>query len=73
VDVQWCAHSIHLLALEHEFISTLTVFKALGEPSLFQAFGLPLILREAPGTEAASTLDHILQQEVSMDTTAVTN
>jgi RNA polymerase sigma-70 factor (ECF subfamily) len=37
----WNAHSIHVLALEHEAISALTLFL---EPRLFPAFRLPLIL-----------------------------
>ena len=36
--------------LEHETISTLTVFL---EPAVFHAFGLPLILPDAAGAEIA--------------------
>ncbi|HWM71989.1 MAG TPA: hypothetical protein VNO35_35840 [Steroidobacteraceae bacterium] len=35
-------HSIHVLALEHDLTSAVTLFV---EPRLFHAFGLPLILR----------------------------
>jgi RNA polymerase sigma-70 factor (ECF subfamily) len=40
----WTAHAIQVLTLEQEMISTLTVFF---EPTLFDAFGLPLTLAEA--------------------------
>ena len=48
----WAAQSIHVLTLEHETISTLTVFL---EPAVFHAFGLPLILPDAAGAESLST------------------
>jgi RNA polymerase sigma-70 factor (ECF subfamily) len=44
---QWAARSIHVLTLEHELISTITVFGPPIGPDLFQAFGLPLILPDA--------------------------
>ena len=40
-DGTWAAHSIHVLTLDHDTITALTLFV---EPSLFQAFGLPLSL-----------------------------
>ena len=49
-DGQWHAHSIHVLTVNRESISTLTLFV---EPSLFAAFGLPLIL---PPGQASATL-----------------
>ncbi len=51
-DDQWHAHSIHVLTLNHEAISRLTLFI---EPRLFAAFGLPLIL---PPDQAPPTLHH---------------
>jgi len=47
----WAAQSIHVLTLEHETISTLTVFL---EPAVFRAFGLPLTLPDAAGAESMS-------------------
>jgi RNA polymerase sigma-70 factor (ECF subfamily) len=38
------AHSIHVLALEHDLISRLTLFVQYADPHLFRAFGLPRIL-----------------------------
>jgi RNA polymerase sigma-70 factor (ECF subfamily) len=43
-DAQWTAHSIHVLTLEHDMISTLTLFVKPNGPQLFHAFGLPLTL-----------------------------
>ncbi|MHB8813074.1 MAG: sigma-70 family RNA polymerase sigma factor [Steroidobacteraceae bacterium] len=43
-DVDWMAHSIHVLELEGDAISRLTLFVKPGGPELFIAFGLPLIL-----------------------------
>ena len=48
----WAAQSIHVLTLEHETISTLTVFL---EPAVFHAFGLPLVLPDAAGAKSLST------------------
>ena len=45
-DAPWAAHSIHLLALERDAISALTLFVKPDGPRLFSAFGLPLILPE---------------------------
>jgi RNA polymerase sigma-70 factor (ECF subfamily) len=42
------AHSIHVLGLEHDMISTLTLFVPPAGPRLFSAFGLPLSLPDAP-------------------------
>ncbi len=44
-DGRWAAHSIHVLTLEQDAISTMTVFV---EPRLFEAFGLPPILPASP-------------------------
>lgn len=38
------AHSIHVLAVEHDMISTLTLFVQYADPHLFRGFGLPLNL-----------------------------
>jgi RNA polymerase sigma-70 factor (ECF subfamily) len=51
---QWAARSIHVLTLEHEMISTITVFGPPIGPNLFQAYGLPLILPDAASTELSS-------------------
>lgn len=49
-DQPWTAHSIHVLSVEHEQISRLTLFFKPVGPQLFGAFGLPLTLAEdAPG------------------------
>jgi RNA polymerase sigma-70 factor (ECF subfamily) len=45
-DATWAAHSIHVLALEDDMISTLTLFVEPG-PRLLHAFGLPFILPAA--------------------------
>jgi RNA polymerase sigma-70 factor (ECF subfamily) len=50
-DAQWTAHSIHVLALEQDRISTLTLFVPPVGPRLFQAFGLPLVLPDAASAE----------------------
>jgi len=54
-DAQWAAHSIQVLGLEHDRISTLTLFVPPIGPRLFQAFGLPPIL---PDAELPSTTPH---------------
>lgn len=41
IDKRWNAHSIHVLTLENDVISAVTLFL---EPRLFQDFGLPLFL-----------------------------
>ncbi|MGH8320135.1 MAG: sigma-70 family RNA polymerase sigma factor [Steroidobacteraceae bacterium] len=43
-DTIWAAHSIHVLTLEHDLISRLTLFVRPTGPELFHAFGLPLTL-----------------------------
>jgi RNA polymerase sigma-70 factor (ECF subfamily) len=57
-DGQWIAHSIHVLALEDDMISTLTLFVPPTGPRLFHAFGLPLSLPDAGSAELPSTRDH---------------
>jgi RNA polymerase sigma-70 factor, ECF subfamily len=47
VDEPWTAHSIHVLTLERNAISTLTLFVKPDGPRLFHAFGLPLTLPDA--------------------------
>jgi RNA polymerase sigma-70 factor, ECF subfamily len=42
----WLAHSIHVLTLEENMISTLTLFVAQSDPRLFHAFGVPLTLAD---------------------------
>ena len=44
VDEPWTAHSIHVLTLKHDGISTLTLFVKPDGPRLFHPFGLPLTL-----------------------------
>jgi len=46
-DAPWAAHSIHVLSLEQDTISKLTLFAKPAGPGLFHAFGLPLILADA--------------------------
>jgi RNA polymerase sigma-70 factor, ECF subfamily len=57
-DARWTAHSIHVLALQDDMISTLTLFLSPVGPRLFHAFGLPLILPDAASTELLSTPRH---------------
>ena len=57
-DAPWAAHSIHVLTLEHDMISTLTLFVKPAGLRLFDAFGLPLILRDAEVAELPSTPHH---------------
>jgi RNA polymerase sigma-70 factor (ECF subfamily) len=47
VDEPWTAHSIHVLTLERNAISTLTLFVKPDGPRLFPAFGLSLTLPDA--------------------------
>jgi len=49
-ESQWTAHSIHVLALENDGISTLTLFVKPDAPRLFRAFDLPLMFPD--GTDA---------------------
>jgi RNA polymerase sigma-70 factor, ECF subfamily len=55
MDGTWAAHSIHVLTLEHDTISTLTLFV---EPRLFHAFELPLVLPDAAIGELPSMPHH---------------
>jgi RNA polymerase sigma-70 factor (ECF subfamily) len=50
-ESQWTAHSIHVLTLENDVISRLTLFVKPDAPRLFHAFGLPLILPESARAE----------------------
>ena len=51
-DARWAAHSIHVLSIDQETISTITMFVPPTGPDLFTSFGLPLIL---PDVEDIST------------------
>ncbi len=42
-DARWAAHSIHVLSVDQDEISTITMFVPPTGPDLFKAFGLPLI------------------------------
>jgi RNA polymerase sigma-70 factor (ECF subfamily) len=57
-DAPWAAHSIHVLALEHDMISTLTLFVKPVGPCLFHAFGLPLTLPDAANAGPLSAPRH---------------
>jgi len=46
-DARWTAHSIHVLGLENDIISTLTMFVPPMGPGLFREFGLPISLPDA--------------------------
>jgi RNA polymerase sigma-70 factor (ECF subfamily) len=54
----WAAHSIHLLSLEQDAISTLTLFAKPDGPRLFHIFGLPLILPDAASGVLLPTPHH---------------
>jgi len=54
-DARWAAHSIHVLSLDQEIISTIAMFVPPTGPDLFKSFGLPLIL---PDVGDASTSRH---------------
>jgi RNA polymerase sigma-70 factor (ECF subfamily) len=43
----WAAHAIHVLTLEQDLISRLTLFVEPVGPSLFPTFGLPLVLSDS--------------------------
>ena len=47
VGAPWAAHSVHVLSLERDTISTLTLFYKPASPGLLDAFGLPLTLPAA--------------------------
>ena len=57
-DARWTAHSIHVLALDEEGISTLTLFAPPTGPQLFAAFGLPLVMQSDKDSEFLSTPLH---------------
>jgi RNA polymerase sigma-70 factor (ECF subfamily) len=40
----WVAHAVHVLTLEQNLVSRLTLFVEVSGPSLFPGFGLPLVL-----------------------------
>ena len=40
----WVAHAVHVLSLDQDLISRLTLFVEVSGPSLFPGFGLPLVL-----------------------------
>jgi RNA polymerase sigma-70 factor (ECF subfamily) len=48
-DGRWNANAIHVLTLEGDAISAVTLFL---EPSFFDAFGLPRTLQDAEGSSA---------------------
>lgn len=51
-DGRWLAHSIHVLTVEQDAITTLTAFIPPTGPQLFEAFGLPASLPDADGEAA---------------------
>jgi RNA polymerase sigma-70 factor (ECF subfamily) len=57
-DGRWTAHSIHVVALVNDAISTLTAFVPPAGPRLFPSFGLPLTLPEAAGGASPSAPRH---------------
>jgi RNA polymerase sigma-70 factor (ECF subfamily) len=57
-DAPLTAHSIHVLTLEDDMVSTLTLFVPPIGPRLFHPFGLPLNLPDAPSTELPSAPHH---------------
>ncbi len=52
-DGRWGAHSIHVLTVERDAISAMTLFL---EPRLFEAFGLPRSLADSPERTRAPDL-----------------
>jgi RNA polymerase sigma-70 factor (ECF subfamily) len=58
-DASWAAHSIHVLSLERDMISTLTLFVKPDGPRLFHAFGLPLILPDSASTRSSESPDRV--------------
>jgi len=52
-DAQWAAHSIHVLSLDQDKISTIMMFVPPTGPNLFKSFGLPLVLPEAGDASSA--------------------
>jgi RNA polymerase sigma-70 factor, ECF subfamily len=57
-NATWAAHSIHVLSLEQDTISALTLFAKPTGPRLFHAFGLPLTLPDAASAELRSAPHH---------------
>ncbi len=55
-DKRWNAHSIHVLTLEDDSISTVTLFL---DPHLFQHFGLPQFLPDNASTGLRSPSHHV--------------
>ena len=53
-DARWAAHSIQVLALQDDMISTLTLFYK-PAPRLLHAFALPLILPDSASAEFLAT------------------
>jgi RNA polymerase sigma-70 factor, ECF subfamily len=51
VGAPWNAHSIQVLALEQDSISTLILFAKPDGPRLFSAFGLPFVLPDTYGVQ----------------------
>jgi RNA polymerase sigma-70 factor (ECF subfamily) len=57
-DAPFTAHSIHVLALEDDMVSTLTLFVPPTGPRLFHAFGFPPSLPDAANAELPPTPHH---------------
>src|SRR5215467_3862418 len=58
-EAPWAAHSIHVLSLEQDMISALTLFPKPMGPQLFPAFGLPLtLLPDVANFQLLSTSHH---------------
>jgi RNA polymerase sigma-70 factor, ECF subfamily len=57
-DAPWTAHSIHVLSLDQDAISSLTLFAKPTGPQLFDAFGLPLIIPDTSSIASLSTPHH---------------
>jgi RNA polymerase sigma-70 factor, ECF subfamily len=53
-EALWTAHSIHVLMLDDDSISSLTIFVPPTGPGLFATFGLPLILPDTASAEPPS-------------------
>ena len=57
-DGPWAAHSVHVLSIEQDTISELTLFAKPAGPRLFHDFGLPLVLSDAGDAELLSAPHH---------------
>ncbi|HLW93465.1 MAG TPA: sigma-70 family RNA polymerase sigma factor [Roseiarcus sp.] len=57
-NAQWAAHSIHVLTLQDDIISTLTIFTPPVGPQLFPAFGLPVVLPDDGSAKAQLAPHH---------------